>query len=121
VPGMIPSRRTESSTPVYTLRGVGFYETSLAAYPDVSVYLDQAPLPFPGADDTVAVRCPASRRSSQVVRDKDTLFGNTRHRAGAINYIANKADRKTSPPAPSSATGRYNTGQIDGFVSGPDH
>src|SRR3981189_2469922 len=34
-------------TPVYSLRGVGFYETTLAAYPDVSVYVDQVPLAFP--------------------------------------------------------------------------
>jgi outer membrane receptor protein involved in Fe transport len=36
------------NTPVYTLRGVGFYEkTTLGAYPDVSTYLDEGPLPFP--------------------------------------------------------------------------
>src|SRR3546814_811015 len=35
---------TPNATPVYTLRGVGFFETTLAAYPDVSVYLDQVPL-----------------------------------------------------------------------------
>ena len=39
---------TESAyaTPVYTLRGVGFYDTSLAAKPTVSVYQDQVPIPF---------------------------------------------------------------------------
>ncbi len=37
---------TPNSTPVYTIRGVGFYESSLAAYPDVSLYIDQAPLPL---------------------------------------------------------------------------
>jgi TonB-dependent Receptor Plug Domain len=36
-----------NGTPVYTLRGVGFYETSLGAYPTVSTYVDEAPLPFP--------------------------------------------------------------------------
>ena len=41
VPGLTFTE-IESSTPVYTLRGVGFYETSLAAYPDVSVYLDSS-------------------------------------------------------------------------------
>ena len=39
---------TESAfgTPVYTLRGIGFYETSLGAKPTVSVYVDEVPLPF---------------------------------------------------------------------------
>ena len=38
---------TPTTTPVYTLRGVGFFESTLAAYPDVSLYIDQAPLPLP--------------------------------------------------------------------------
>ena len=29
-----------NGTPVYTLRGVGFYETSIGAYPSVSIYTD---------------------------------------------------------------------------------
>ena len=39
---------TESAfaTPVYTLRGIGFYDTSLAAKPTVSIYQDQVPIPF---------------------------------------------------------------------------
>src|SRR3546814_1551552 len=32
---------TPNATPVYTLRGVGFYDSSLASYPDVAVYIDQ--------------------------------------------------------------------------------
>src|SRR3546814_1408340 len=37
VPGLTFSQ-TANDTPVYTLRGVGFFESTLAAYPDVSVY-----------------------------------------------------------------------------------
>jgi outer membrane receptor protein involved in Fe transport len=33
-------------TPVYTLRGIGFYDVSLGATPTVSVYVDEVPLPF---------------------------------------------------------------------------
>src|SRR6187200_562264 len=46
VPGLTFTQ-SGNDTPVYTLRGVGFYETTLAAYPDVTVYVDQVPLPFP--------------------------------------------------------------------------
>ena len=34
------------NTPVYTLRGVGFYETTLSAAPTVAVYVDEIQLPF---------------------------------------------------------------------------
>src|SRR3546814_9238983 len=33
-------------TPVFSLRGVGFFETSIGARPTVSVYTDEVPLPF---------------------------------------------------------------------------
>jgi outer membrane receptor protein involved in Fe transport len=46
VPGLTYTR-SAYSTPVYTLRGVGFYDTSLGASPAVSVYVDQVPLAFP--------------------------------------------------------------------------
>src|SRR5690606_1370735 len=43
------------NTPVYTLRGVGFYENSLAAYPAVSVYVDEIPLVFPVFSSQAAI------------------------------------------------------------------
>jgi len=46
VPGLTYTR-SAYSTPVYTLRGVGFYDTSLGASPAVSVYIDQIPLAYP--------------------------------------------------------------------------
>jgi iron complex outermembrane receptor protein len=113
VPGLTFTQ-TESSTPVYTLRGVGFYETSLAAYPDVSVYLDQAPLPFP-VQTTLSLF--DVQRVEVLKGPQGTLFGNNAT-GGAINYIANKPT--TDFQAGTDLTyGRYNTGQIDGFVSGP--
>ena len=46
VPGLAfaPSN---TGTPILTLRGVGFNESSLGVYPAVSVYIDQIPLNFP--------------------------------------------------------------------------
>jgi iron complex outermembrane receptor protein len=37
---------TYYGTPVYSIRGVGFVDTSLAASPTVSVYTDEVPLPY---------------------------------------------------------------------------
>lgn len=45
VPGFTYSRSTYGS-PVYTLRGIGFNESSLAVAPAVSAYVDEVPLPF---------------------------------------------------------------------------
>src|ERR1700677_4700522 len=107
VPGLTFTE-TENTTPVYTLRGVGFYETSLAAYPDVSVYLDQAPLPFP--TETILTLFDIQR--IEVLKGpQGTLFGNNAT-GGAINYIANKptADFEAGGDA---TFGRFNTGQVN--------
>src|SRR3546814_18008003 len=45
VPGLTYAR-SAFGTPVFTLRGVGYFDTALAASPAVSVYVDQAPLRF---------------------------------------------------------------------------
>ena len=45
VPGLTFTQ-SQVATPVYTLRGVGFYESTLSASPAVSVYVDEVPLPF---------------------------------------------------------------------------
>jgi outer membrane receptor protein involved in Fe transport len=80
VPGLTYTQ-SEYGTPVYTLRGVGFYDTSLASYPDVSVYLDQAPLPFPV--QTVLTLFDMQR--VEVLKGpQGTLFGNNAT-GGAIN------------------------------------
>src|ERR1700692_3881480 len=46
VPGLQYATSTHA-TPIYTLRGIGYNADALAVYPAVSVYLDQAPMPFP--------------------------------------------------------------------------
>ena len=105
---------SENSTPVYTLRGVGFYETSVAAYPDVSVYLDQAPLPFPVETSLTLFDL---ERLEVLKGPQGTLFGNNAT-GGAINYIAAKPTTKFEAGA-SVTYGRFNTVEGDGFVSGP--
>ena len=113
VPGLIFTE-TEFATPVYTLRGVGFYENSLASYPDVSVYLDQAPLPLPVQTELTLFDI---QRVEVLKGPQGTLFGNNAT-GGAINYIANKPTTAFAAGTQVSY-GKYNTGQVDGFVSGP--
>lgn len=113
VPGLVFSPST-TNTPIFTLRGVGFNESSLGVYPAVSVYLDQAPLPFP----VMASHSAFDLERIEVLKGpQGTLFGQN-STGGAINYIAAKPTNVLSAGGDISY-GRFN--QIDGnaFVSGP--
>ena len=44
VPGFT-FQQSSYGTPVYSIRGIGFYDTSVGISPAVSVYVDQVPLP----------------------------------------------------------------------------
>jgi iron complex outermembrane receptor protein len=113
VPGLTFTQ-SGNDTPVYTLRGVGFYETTLSAYPDVSVYVDQVPLPFPAL-----TRFPGLdvERVEVLKGPQGILFGQN-STGGAINYVAAK-------PTDHFATGfeldygRFERVGLEGFVSGP--
>ena len=113
VPGLqyTPS---SSNTPVFTLRGVGFNDNSLGIYPAVSVYLDQAPLPFP----VLATHSAYDLQRVEVLKGpQGTLFGEN-STGGAINYIAAKPTDKLEAGG-DVGYGRFNQTQSDAYVSGP--
>jgi len=113
VPGLIFSPST-TNTPIFTLRGVGFNESSLGVYPAVSVYVDQAPLPFP----VMASHAAFDLERVEVLKGpQGTLFGQN-STGGAINYIAAKPT-STFQAGGDVSYGRFN--QLDGnaYVSGP--
>ena len=107
---------TESAyaTPVYTLRGVGFYDTSLAAKPTVSIYQDQVPLPFSIMTRGATLDL---ERVEVLKGPQGTLFGSNAT-GGAINYIAAKP---TSTFKAGVDAGIQNFGEITAgsYVSGP--
>lgn len=112
VPGLSFTPST-NSTPVYTLRGIGFYETSLAAYPTVSVYLDEAPLPFPVM--TTLTNFDLDR--VEVLKGpQGTLFGNNAT-GGAINYIAAKPQAAFGVGGTLSYA-RFNDVRAEAYVTG---
>jgi iron complex outermembrane recepter protein len=113
VPGLVYTPST-TNTPIFTLRGVGFNESSLGVYPAVSVYIDQVPLAFP----VLASHSAYDLERVEVLKGpQGTLFGQN-STGGAINYIAAKPT-DTLTAGGDVSFGRFN--QIDGnaFVSGP--
>ncbi|MGE0829495.1 MAG: TonB-dependent receptor [Hyphomonadaceae bacterium] len=113
VPGFQVSTSLFSS-PVYTLRGVGFYEPSLGSRAAVALYLDEAPLPF-------AVMASGATMDLERVEvlngPQGTLFGQNSS-GGLVNYIAAKPTGGFSYGG-SATYGRFNQGDVQGFVSGP--
>ncbi|MBB5685883.1 TonB-dependent receptor [Sphingobium boeckii] len=113
VPGLTFTN-SANNTPVYTLRGVGFYDTSLGSYPTTSVYIDQVPLPFPILTSLTAFDL---ERVEVLKGPQGTLFGQN-STGGAINYIAAKPTSDLSAGVEASY-GRFNTFTGSAFISGP--
>ncbi len=113
VPGLAfaPSN---TGTPILTLRGVGFNESSLGVYPAVSVYIDQIPLSFPALASHSAFDL---ERIEALKGPQGTLFGQN-STGGAINYIAAKPT-DTLEVGGDISYGRFNTIEGNAFISGP--
>jgi outer membrane receptor protein involved in Fe transport len=101
-------------TEVYTIRGVGFQDTSLAGSPTVSTYIDEFPLPYaaltPGASLDL-------QRVEVLKGPQGTLFGENAT-GGAVNYIANKPTDHLEYGG-SLSVGRFDSILADGYISGP--
>ena len=100
--------------PVYTLRGVGFFDQTLSASPTVAVYTDEVPLPFSAMTKAAALDL---ERVEVLKGPQGTLFGQNTT-GGAINYIAAKPT-KDFAAGMSASYGRFNAADVQGYVSGP--
>ena len=101
-------------TPVYYLRGVGFFDSSLAAKPTVTVYQDEVPVPY----SVMTMGASFDLERVEVLKGpQGTLFGSNAT-GGAINYVIAKPTR--SPEAGMSFSfGRFNRFSAEGYASGP--
>jgi len=105
---------SDYGSPVYTIRGVGFKDISVAVAPTVSVYVDQVPLPY----SSMTLGASLDLERVEVLKGpQGTLFGQN-STGGAINFIAAKPTDYFSAGI-EGTYGRFN--QLDGeaFVSGP--
>lgn len=113
VPGF-SAQETGYDAPVYTLRGVGFFDYSLTAGSTVSVYTDEVALPFSVMTKAAGLDL---ARVEVLKGPQGTLYGQNAT-GGAINYIAAKPTDHFEAGLTGSFS-RFNTGDVQGYVSGP--
>lgn len=115
VPGFTATS-TNSSSPVYSLRGVGLYlyDSGVGAAPAVSVYIDEVGLPSPAMTSGAAFDL---ERVEILKGPQGTLFGQNAT-GGAVNFIAAKPTNVFSAGISSSFDQH---GKVDavGHISGP--
>ena len=105
---------SQNGTPIYTLRGVGFSDTSIGGRPTVSIYNDEAPVPF--SIETRGAQLDLER--VEVLKGpQGTLFGQNAT-GGAINYVAAKPTDHFEAGITLGAA-RFDTIKAAAFVSGP--
>lgn len=113
VPGFAAAD-TGLNVPVYSIRGVGFNDASLASNSTVSVSVDEVPLPYTAMTQGAVLDL---ERLEVLKGPQGTLYGQNAT-GGAINYIANKATDAFAMGG-QIGYGRFNTATGELFVSGP--
>lgn len=107
-------RPSPQGSPVFQIRGIGFFEEAIGVAPTVSVYIDQAPLPFSSMAEGAAFDL---ERVEVLKGPQGTLFGQN-VTGGAINYIAAKPT-SVFRMGVDAEYGRFDAINLGGFVSGP--
>jgi iron complex outermembrane recepter protein len=102
------------STPVYSLRGVGFYNYDIASTPTVTVYQDEAPLPFSAMSRGASF----DLERVEVLKGPQGLLFGSNSTGGAVNYIAARPTDSFKAGL-DAGYGRFNAWELGGFVSGP--
>ncbi|NKI18736.1 TonB-dependent receptor [Spongiibacter sp. KMU-166] len=113
VPGLVFSS-SASNTPIFTLRGIGFNEQSLGAYPATSMYLDEAPMPFP----VLASHAAQDLERVEVLKGPQGILFGQNSTGGAINFISSKPGDEFEAGG-EIGIGNYSRSEVNGYVSGP--
>lgn len=113
VPGFIATQST-FATPIYTLRGIGLYDSTIGATPAVAIYTDEISRGYPIMSDALNLDI---ERVEVLKGPQGTLFGQS-STGGAINYIVAKPT-DTFKVGVDASYERFNRAEVSGFVSGP--
>lgn len=105
---------TPTSSPIISLRGVGFYDTSLSATPAVSLYLNQVPLAYP----IMAGHGIYDLQRVEVLKGPQGILFGQNSTGGAINYVPAAPTNSFSAGIIGTA-GNYDQLGAEAFVSGP--
>lgn len=105
---------SQYGTPVFSIRGIGFFDNQIAVSPAVTVYTDQIPVPYARMSEGAALDL---ERVEVLKGPQGTLFGQN-STGGAVNYIAAKPTRSFAAGV-DATYGRFNEFNLGGFVSGP--
>lgn len=114
---LVPGFSFQQSTlgvPIYSIRGIGFYDTSVTANPTVTTYVDEVPLAYSAEARGVALDV---ERVEALKGPQGTLYG-LNSTGGAINFIAAKPTESLTAGFDIDA-GRFNTVNAQAFVSAP--
>jgi outer membrane receptor protein involved in Fe transport len=113
IPGMAYSY-SPTGTPIYTLRGIGFNESSTQAAATVGVYVDEHAISYP-----IMTRGPMLdiERVEVLKGPQGTLYGRN-STGGAINFITRKPTDEFEAGVIASY-GNYDVASGEGYVSGP--
>lgn len=112
VPGFV-AFEAPRGTPIYSIRGIGFDDSSLASAPTVASYVDEVPLAFPAMGRFATLDL---ERAEVLKGPQGILFGQN-STAGAINFIAAKPTEEFSGNIGVSY-GRFDRTELDGAISG---
>jgi outer membrane receptor protein involved in Fe transport len=113
VPGFTSSEGV-NGTPIYTLRGVGFNDSSVQAAATVGIYVDEVAIPYPVMTSGAILDM---ARVEVLKGPQGTLYGRN-STGGAINYIANKPGDEYEASV-TAGYARFEEVSISGFVSAP--
>lgn len=101
-------------TPIYTLRGVGFADSSFSATSTVGLYQDEVALPYP----VMSRGANLDLRRVEILRGpQGTLYGRNAT-GGTINYIANGPTGRFASGG-DIAYGSYGRVDAESYISGP--
>lgn len=113
VPGFVYDT-TVFGNPIFSIRGVGFQDSTLGASPTVTTYVDEVPIPFSAETNGVILDI---ARLEVLKGPQGTLYGENAT-GGALNFITAKPTSQFLAGLDASY-GRFSTADVAGFVSGP--